>query len=406
MRRASGLIVVCMLLAGLAASVPARAEPVEHRAFARVWERVDMPVATLQTTRTWMWGPSANTLLLVEPYREAPGGARLVQYFDKSRMEITRPDGDRDSIWYVTNGLLATELITGHMQVGDDAYELFAPAEVNVAGDPDDPDSPTYASLAGLLSRAPATQRRPITEAIDRDGAVTEQPQLAQWGARDEQWVPETGHWVAGPFWELMQATGIVYEDGVYFPEPLFPSEFYATGYPITDAYWTRVPVGGTDRDVLAQCFQRRCLTWTPLNPPAWQVEAGNIGQHYYAWRYGQPERQPSVHAPLTGDARVTFILYDPNQDPASDHEYVDITNFDNVAIPLAGWRIQDNAGITYTFPAFRLQPGATVRLHVAHGIDTATDLYWGRGGAIWNNTGDTAYLYDATGALVHTYAY
>jgi hypothetical protein len=35
------------------------------------------------------------------------------------------------------------------------------------------------------------------------------------------------------------------------------------------------------------QCFERRCLTYTPGNDPAWQVEAGNVGQHYYAWRYG-----------------------------------------------------------------------------------------------------------------------
>ena len=35
------------------------------------------------------------------------------------------------------------------------------------------------------------------------------------------------------------------------------------------------------------QCFERRCLTYTPDNPDGWQVEAGNVGQHYYAWRYG-----------------------------------------------------------------------------------------------------------------------
>jgi hypothetical protein len=32
--------------------------------------------------------------------------------------------------------------------------------------------------------------------------------------------------------------------------------------------------------------------------------------------------------------------------------------------------------------------------------------VYWGRGGAVWNNTGDAAFLYDATGALVHSYSY
>jgi len=24
-----------------------------------------------------------------------------------------------------------------------------------------------------------------------------------------------------------------------------------------------------------------------PTNPSAWQVEQGNVGRHYYRWRYG-----------------------------------------------------------------------------------------------------------------------
>ncbi|MGI8690178.1 MAG: fibronectin type III domain-containing protein, partial [Thermomicrobiales bacterium] len=37
---------------------------------------------------------------------------------------------------------------------------------------------------------------------------------------------------------------------------------------------------------VLVQPFQRRVLSYTPTNPPGFQVEMGNIGQHYYQWRY------------------------------------------------------------------------------------------------------------------------
>jgi hypothetical protein len=57
-------------------------------------------------------------------------------------------------------------------------------------------------------------------------------------------------------------------------------------GFPVTEAYWTTAAVGGEDRDVLIQCFERRCLTYTPENPDGWQVEMGNVGQHYYQWRY------------------------------------------------------------------------------------------------------------------------
>jgi len=67
------------------------------------------------------------------------------------------------------------------------------------------------------------------------------------------------------------------------------------TGYPIAEAYWTNVNVAGTPHLVLLQCFERRCLTYTPDNAPGWQVEAGNVGQHYYRWRHGEPNPTEDV---------------------------------------------------------------------------------------------------------------
>ncbi len=66
----------------------------------------------------------------------------------------------------------------------------------------------------------------------------------------------------------------------------LFENPYFATGLPITEAYWVRIKVAGTVKPVLLQCFERRCLTYTPDNPSGWQVEQGNVGQHYYQWRY------------------------------------------------------------------------------------------------------------------------
>jgi hypothetical protein len=397
------LLATLVLVALLAGS--AHAAPIEHASFQRVWERTDLPVATRQAARTWMWGPGANGPLLVEPYRESPGGQRLVQYFDKSRMEINNPAADRDSPWYVTNGLLATELITGRMQVGDDAFELFAPADVNVAGDPDDADAPTYAIFAALLDRTLRAPRGAISDVLFHDGTTGGSPALAGWGAFDQTWVPETRHWVASPFWHFMTSSGLIYDGGVYSTALLFEHAYYATGYPITDAWWVSVQVAGATTDVLVQCFQRRCLTWTPRNPPEWQVEAGNIGQHYYAWRYEQNGKTPTEAPTGTGDVRISDIVWDPALFGA-EHEWVDITNHDVIAVQLAGWRLTDASGTTYEFPTFKLLPGATVRLHVARGVDTATDLYWGRTGSVWNNGGDIGYLYDASGALVSTFAY
>lgn len=45
--------------------------------------------------------------------------------------------------------------------------------------------------------------------------------------------------------------------------------------------------VNGQEQDVLVQLYERRVLTYTPSNPDGWQVEMGNVGQHYRHWRYG-----------------------------------------------------------------------------------------------------------------------
>jgi hypothetical protein len=60
----------------------------------------------------------------------------------------------------------------------------------------------------------------------------------------------------------------------------------YLFGHPITAPVWVQARVGGVEQWVLVQLLERRVLTYTPANAPAWQVEMGNVGQHYYRWRY------------------------------------------------------------------------------------------------------------------------
>ena len=91
--------------------------------------RNDQPVASHAVARSWTWGP-APLASGMEPYADAPDGSgmRLVQYFDKSRMEINNPNGDKSNPFYVTNGLLTVELISGQMQIGDFTFENRKPA--------------------------------------------------------------------------------------------------------------------------------------------------------------------------------------------------------------------------------------------------------------------------------------
>jgi WD40 repeat protein len=53
---------------------------------------------------------------------------------------------------------------------------------------------------------------------------------------------------------------------------------------------------------VLVQLFERRVLTYTPANSAEFKVEMGNVGQHYFQWRYprlGTPWAAPEPSLPL-----------------------------------------------------------------------------------------------------------
>ncbi|HUG16895.1 MAG TPA: GerMN domain-containing protein [Thermomicrobiales bacterium] len=278
------VIAMTLFLSTLAtAFATAEADP-----FQNTWMRTDKAVHDGVVSRTWMWGPMDTAHDAMEPYAEAHEGQRMVMYFDKSRMEINDPLGDRNDPWHVTNGLLVIELMTGQRQLGDATFEPHQPAAIAVAGDLDDPNGPTYASLASLRSAAPYAAGHTIVSRVNSAGVVSQDQSLASYGvtAAERVTVPGIDHRVASVFWQFMNSSGTVWDDG-FVTAPLFSNPYYATGFPITEAYWTTVEVAGTPRDVLLQCFERRCLTFTPGNPIGWRVEAGNVGLHYVMWRYG-----------------------------------------------------------------------------------------------------------------------
>jgi DNA-binding beta-propeller fold protein YncE len=349
---------LCACLIAAAFVLQAGAEDPANPFFRAVWERTDKPVSDGLVSRTWQWGPQANTLALREPYAEAPGGQREVQYYDKSRMEITQPTtGDPNSIWFVTNGLLVVELMSGKLQLGDAAFEQHLAALVNVAGDADDTAGPTYAALESLRSAAPAPDGSVITQTVDRNGAVGQDAQFSSYNvtAAERVTAPGIDHQIASPFWTFMNASGPVYENGNVSETLLFQNPYFATGLPVTEAYWARIKVAGTLKPVLLQCFERRCLTYTPDNPPGWQVEQGNVGQHYYAWRYAdgggeptatatEPDPSPSASEPPVTDYSYTSSFGLPSDPGRKLQIPIDIAfdSGDNLyVVDLAAHRVQ-----------------------------------------------------------------
>lgn len=296
--RRAGIFVLPLLWALLSPSPIRAAEPFADPAFRALWEQTDGPVVAGQVQRTFLWGPAPLAMGMQERYAQSPNGTRLVQYFDKSRMEITDPNASLSSPAFVTNGLLVIELMTGRMQIGNDPAQVEQrdPATINVAGDGDDPNAPTYVTLAKLRDLPARAVGAPVKETVDRSAAVgAGGPD----GVTAAFLVPETRHAVASVFWEFMNSAGLVGDGaGATANGPLFASPFYATGFPVTEAYWATVRVAGASRQVLVQAFERRVLTYTPGNPPGFAVEAGNVGAHYYRWRYGP--RQPAAAEPAT----------------------------------------------------------------------------------------------------------
>lgn len=251
------------------------AEP--DRGFGELWNRTDLPVSRGQSSRSWMWGPKAF-IAGSEAYREAPGGRRTVQYWDKSRMEVTNPAADRSQLWFVTNGLLTKELISGRQQTGEREFIDRASSDTPVAGDPTGGvRAPSYAAFKGVASldgdrRVAAKVGAQVTETIGANGAVGVDAGLSRYNVTVGEYNNDLGHNIPNVF-------------GAYLRDMPLPWVF-VMGYPITEPYWTKATVGGKTTDVLVQIYERRALTYTPSNQAAFRIEMGNVGQHYYRWRY------------------------------------------------------------------------------------------------------------------------
>jgi sortase (surface protein transpeptidase) len=271
--------------------------PFADSAFETVWMRNDQLVAAKAIARSWTWGPAPGKAGY-EAYTDSPDGSgrRLVQYFDKSRMEINNSRLDPADKWFVTNGLLTVELISGRLQLGNTRFDDRKPAQINIASDADDANAPTYASFGTVSNTSAGEKKQPdllarggyATGRINRKGEVTDDPSKARLAeAKIAYYDKSTGHNVPKVFWDFLNSRAQVKQGLSTASQPLLDPWVFAMGLPISDAYWANVKIAGKQQEVLVQAFERRVLTYAPEQPVGWQVQMGNIGQHYYEWRYG-----------------------------------------------------------------------------------------------------------------------
>lgn len=283
-RRLNRLLLATMLLATLLGVSSTALALTANEAFHNVWSSTDQAVANGSATYSWFWGPEVREQRF-EPYLNSPGGQREVRYYDKSRMEINNPAGDQSSIYYVTNGLLTVELVTGQMKTGDAGtdYTQRHPAIQLVAGDPvNNPGTPSYAAFINHVTTDGATNRAsnmtgsPVTAFMSGGGQVSTTDSR---GVTLGYYEGATGHNIASVFWNWFNSpsSGFRPDIGVNW--------VYAAGFPISEPFWIDSTVGGTSKRVLVQLFERRVLTYTDTNNDPYRIEWGNIGLHYRDWR-------------------------------------------------------------------------------------------------------------------------
>ncbi|MDQ2787624.1 MAG: G1 family endopeptidase [Chloroflexota bacterium] len=278
MRKVASIAWACALLLSLGSIVQVgAASTFAAPAFQQQWQHGEAITPNF-------WGPlGAAHDGQQEPYKEAPGGQRLVQYFDKGRMELTNG--------VVTNGLLAMEMITGQIQMGDTTFESHPPPTIPIAGDPDNA-GPTYAALGStakaLLDAAPAQVGKSTQAVVSTAGDLSVSTTTATAPAVFTLYDDATKHNVPKAFADYRATAGLP-----------------TIGYARSEPFFTTVKVAGTPRQVLVQVFERRVLTYTATNPAAFQVEMGNVGRHYYQWRYGSANAVPPT-APASASAVTT----------------------------------------------------------------------------------------------------
>jgi hypothetical protein len=277
----TGTVALGLLLALVIPFAAQGADQFASAAFQQQWNTVEAGIPNF-------WGPLATarngqTEQYAEGVLNGQPGVRLVQYFDKARMEQTNPDRP------VTNGLLTVELKSGQLQIGDNSFQPRNPAFIGIAGD-QDTAGPTYASLAQLPEKTPqqtggvnlgynTPSQTFVTVTASTDPAMQFVTYQGDPGGRFGQSIPSA-------FWDFLQA---------------IPGGWLTTmGYPISPAFAATVQVNGAATPVFVQAFERRVLTYTASNQAAFRVEFGNIGRHYYSWRYEQPITTAGTPVPAT----------------------------------------------------------------------------------------------------------
>jgi endonuclease YncB( thermonuclease family) len=115
------------------------------------------------------------------------------------------------------------------------------------------------------------------------------------------------------------------------------------------------------------------------------------------------PPAATATPQPAKADVQIVKVYNEGRK------EYVEIANLGTAAATVGGWSVSGSKGDErYRFPdGYTLGPGTKVRLHSGeNGVDAPpADIWWVKK-CVWNNKGETVFLWDSSGAEADSYGY
>ncbi len=107
------------------------------------------------------------------------------------------------------------------------------------------------------------------------------------------------------------------------------------------------------------------------------------------------------------GCLKIIMFVYDPKGDDYKNlnGEFFEIKNVCNETITMKKWYIFDEANNMFIIN-LKIDAYSSLRIHTGCGRNNETDVFLCSKKPIWNNDGDTLYLYDSEGKIVLKYSY
>lgn len=146
-------------------------------------------------------------------------------------------------------------------------------------------------------------------------------------------------------------------------------------------------------------------------NPAPKRKTAAGGGQGAEKKKAGEKTERSAVSAYDTRGALRVDGAGSKFDTPGRDceHEVVKIVWDGPEPLSLRGWQLHDHGSRhRYRFGDVTLASGSAISLHTGGdpAYNSATDLYWGRSSAVWNNQGDEVRILDPNGNVQTRYAF